>query len=300
MNPLRLGPITIERIVEIDALWFDPEWLCPAFGDDLLKRHADWLGQPFFDASARKIALSFHSFLIRTPRLNILVDTCNGNHKRRGGKLGWQNQLASSAYLDNLRRAGLAPEDIDLVMCTHLHADHVGWNTRLQDGRWVPTFPNARYLMARPDVDHYAAQHAARPAVPVGQGAWEDSVLPVMAAGLADLVDMHHAVENGLDDGVWTEPAPGHTPGQVTIHVKGAGREAILSGDVIHHPILVAEPDLPMFADHDPAQARLTRRALLARCADTSTLLLPAHFPAPTAGRICSCAAGFRFSFANS
>ncbi|MFT3805062.1 MAG: MBL fold metallo-hydrolase [Burkholderiaceae bacterium] len=297
MTPIRLGKTTIERISEVDAMWFDPEWLCPDIDDEVLRRHADWLGMPFFDAGARKIALSFHSYLIRTPGRNILVDTCNGNHKPRGPRVAWQNQLASDQYLTNLARAGLRPEDIDIVMCTHLHTDHVGWNTVLKDGRWVPTFPNARYLMARDEFDHFAALHAAAPAYPVNHGAWIDSVLPVVDAGLADIVDMRHVVEAGLDDGIWMEPAPGHTPGHVTIHVKGGGADAIMSGDIIHHPILVAEPDLTMFADYDPARGRQARRSLLERCADTSTLLLTAHFPAPTAGRICSCGESFRFRF---
>lgn len=297
MTPLNFGRTTVERIVEVDTMWFDPEWLYPNITDEVLARNAEWLGPRLFDATARKVPLSFHSYLIRTPQFNILVDTCNGNHKVRTPKVAWQDRLASDAYLRNLAAAGLRPEDIHIVMCTHLHTDHVGWNTYLKDGRWVPTFPNARYLMARQEYEHFAQLFASKPEYPVAHGSFEDSVLPVVQAGLHELVDMHHVVDGHLDDGVWMEPAPGHTPGHVTIHVKGGGQEAIMSGDIIHHPILLAEPGLQMYADFDAEMGRRTRMRLIERCADTSTLLLSAHFPAPTAGHVCSCGDAFRFRF---
>lgn len=297
MKPLAFGKTTVERIVEIDTYWFEPEWLYANITDEQLRRHQDWLGPRFYDRQARKVALSFHSYLIRTPHHNILVDTCNGNHKPRGPKVWWQDQLAADTYLTNLARAGLTPEDIDIVLCTHLHTDHVGWNTQLKDGRWVPTFPNARYLMAKPDFDHFTKLHAAGPDYPVNHGSWVDSVLPVVDAGLAEIVDMNHVVEGNLTDGVWMEPAPGHTPGHVTIHLKGGGHDAIMTGDIFHHPILLAEPGLEMYADWDRAQLLQSRRKILERCADASTLLLTAHFPAPTAGRVCSCGEAFRFKF---
>lgn len=297
MKPLTFGRTTVERIAEVEAMWFDPEWLYPNITDEHLARHADWLDARVFDATARKFPLSFHSWLIRTPQLNILVDTCNGNHKSRGPKMAWQNQLASDTYLSNLARAGLRPEDIDVVMCTHLHTDHVGWNTRLHNGRWVPTFPNARYLMARDEFEHFRRLHATQPDYPVNHGSWVDSVLPVVDAGLADVVDMNHLVDGTLTDGVWMEPAPGHTPGHITIHVNGGGHDAIMTGDIIHHPILMAEPELQMYADWNVELGRQTRRRLLERCADTSTLMLTGHFPAPTAGHVCSCGDAFRFRF---
>jgi glyoxylase-like metal-dependent hydrolase (beta-lactamase superfamily II) len=297
MKTLRFGASTVERIVEMDTLWFDPAAFYPEIAPDAIERHARALGPRLIDPVTKKIALSFHSYLIRTPRLNILVDTCNGNHKPRGPKVAWQDQLASNTYLENLACAGLRPEDIDLVLCTHLHTDHVGWNTCLRDGRWVPTFPKARYLMARQEFEHFARLHEAKPAYPVNHGSWEDSVLPVVATGQAELVDMTHRVTGDLDDGIWLEPACGHTPGHVTIHVKGGGRDAIMSGDIIHHAISLAEPDLAMYADYDPQMGRQTRRRLLERCADTSTLLLTGHFPAPTAGHVCSNGDAFTFRF---
>lgn len=297
MRTLEFGATTVDRIVEVDTMWFDAASFYPNIEPGTVERHAKTLGPRLIHPQTGKLALSFHSYLIRTRHHNILVDTCNGNHKPRGPKVGWQNMLASDAYLGNLARVGMQPEDIDIVLCTHLHCDHVGWNTRLVDGRWVPTFPNARYLMAREEFEHFARLHEARPDYPVNHGAWEDSVLPVVAAGQADIVEMSHVVEGELGEGIWTEPAPGHTPGHVTIHLKGGGQDAIMSGDIIHHPLSLVEPRLEMYADFDREQGKQMRRKLVERCADTSTLLLTGHFPSPTAGHVCSCGDGFRFRF---
>ena len=296
MKPLTLGSTRIERIVEVDTMWFDPAWLYPNIDPQMVLRHEHWLGPKLVHPQTRQLSLSFHSYLVRTPHLNILVDTCNGNHKTRTERTQWQHMLDTD-YLGSLARAGLRPQDIDVVMCTHLHTDHVGWNTQLRDGRWVPTFPNARYVMARQEFEYFDRLHRAGPEYPVNHGAWSDSVLPVLESGQVDLVDMDHVVAGHLDDGIWLEPAVGHTIGGVTIHVKDGGQEAIMSGDIIHHPILLAEPELKMAADFDPAAGRSVRERLVHRCADTSTLLLTGHFPDPTAGHVCSHGDGFRFRF---
>lgn len=298
MKTLRFGEARVDKIVEVDTMWFDAASFYPNIEPGTVERHARTLGPHFIDARSGRLALSFHSYLIRTRHRNILIDTCNGNDKPRGPKVGWQNMLKSSTYLANLARLGMHPEDIDIVLCTHLHCDHVGWNTRLVDGKWVPTFPNARYVMAREEFEHFARLHAEQPAYPVNHGAWEDSVLPVVAAGQADIVAMSHVVESELGERVWTEPAPGHTPGHITVHIEGAGQEAIMSGDIIHHPLSLVEPGLEMYADFDREQGKQMRRKLVERCADTATLLLTGHFPSPTAGRICSCGDRFTFRFA--
>lgn len=297
MRPLTLGRLQVDRIVEIDTIWFDTRAFYPSLDEATIARFQRELGPRLMHPGTGRIALSFHSYLVRTPELTILVDTCNGAHKPRTPKVAWQDRLPEGEYPGNLARAGVRPEDVDLVMCTHLHCDHVGWNTRLADGRWVPTFPNARYLMARDEFEHFDRMHRAGPDYPVNHGSWEDSVLPVVASGQADIVGMRHVVAGALGDGVWMEPAPGHTPGHVTIHLRSQGQEAILSGDILHHPISMALPDLAMYADWNPDLGRATRRALLERCADTSTLLLTGHFPAPTAGRVVSSGEAFAFRF---
>lgn len=298
MTPLKLGRLQVDRIVELDTVWFDTRAFYPSLDEAGIAHFQRELGPRLMHPQTGHIALAFHSYLIRTPELTILVDTCNGAHKPRTPKVAWQHQLPEGEYLGNLARAGVRPEEVDLVMCTHLHCDHVGWNTRRVDGRWVPTFPNARYLMARDEFEHFDRLHRAGPDYPVNHGAWEDSVLPVVASGQAQIVEMRHQVEGALGDGVWIEPAPGHTPGHITVHLRAQGREAILSGDILHHPISMALPDLAMYADWDPVLGRATRRALLERCADTDTLLLTGHFPAPTAGHVISVGDAFAFSFA--
>lgn len=189
---------------------------------------------------------------------------------------------------------GVAPEDVDFVMCTHLHVDHVGWNTRLIDGRWVPTFPNARYLFGRRELEHWQSVAAAVPEAPVNHGSYQDSVLPVVEAGQAVLVDDGHT----LDDGIWVEDAPGHTPGNTMVRLKSADANAVLTGDTIQHPLQLARPDWSSAFCDDPAQSRESRTRLIEGAADTDTLVLTGHFPDPVAGRIVSAASGgFRFRF---
>ncbi len=297
MKTITLGNINIDQLVEYDTIFLNSQWMYHNVENEMLLRAQKELGPKFVQPGTLKLGLSFHSFLIRTRGKNILVDTCNGNHKHRGERMQWQHMLDSPNYMNNLANFGLRPEDIDIVLCTHLHTDHIGWNTRLLDGRWVPTFPNAKYVMARQEFDHFNRLHAAKPDYPVGHGSFADSVLPIVEAGQAEFVDMNHLVEGNLDDGVWLEPATGHTPGHVTVHVKGGGVEAIMTGDMIHHPIVFLEPTLETKHDFDKEQNNRTRKRVLERLADTKDLLLTAHFISPTAGRVCSCASGFSFKF---
>ncbi|MGH7101937.1 MAG: MBL fold metallo-hydrolase [Acetobacteraceae bacterium] len=295
MRVQQIGANRIEKVPEIGRLAVEPSFLFGNITPEIIARHRDWLGPRLVEPGTDRLLLSFHSYLIRTAHHTILVDTCNGNHKNRPSMPAWH--MLDTAYLADLRRLGVAPEDVDFVMCTHLHADHVGWNTRLSGGRWVPTFPRARYLMARTEFEHFNALHQADPESPVNRGSFADSVLPVAEHGQVDLVESSHAIERHLEDGVWLESAPGHSPGNVNVHVKGGGRHAVLSGDVIHHPIQFAEPALANPADIDKALALRTRLTLMRRYADTATVVLTGHFPAPTAGWIRSQGERFRFHF---
>jgi glyoxylase-like metal-dependent hydrolase (beta-lactamase superfamily II) len=288
MRTQSIGAATIDRVVELDRFVFKPHWLFRDLGADVILRHRADLGPRLIDFETNGLILSFHSYLIRTRHRVILVDTCNGNHKQRPG-VAWQHMLAGTDYLRNLAQLGLRAEDIDTVICTHLHGDHVGWNTQLVGGRWVPTFPKAKYVMARRDYDHFAGL-ALHPAL-------ADSVSPVVEAGQAEFVDIAAAGRHHLDDHVWLEAAPGHTPGHVVIHVAGPDRTAVLSGDVIHHPIQFVEPALANLGDIDPAMARRTRQSLLAAACANQSLLLTGHFPSPTAGLVVAAGDGFRFAF---
>lgn len=242
--------------------------------------------QRFVDVAAGLLRMSFHSLIVRTPQGVLLVDSCVGNHKHRPVIPEWH--LQEFPYLDRLRIVGLTPDDIDYVCCTHLHGDHVGWNTRLENGRWVPTFRNARYLFAEQEVSYWEELHAAEPDNMYVQ-VWEDSVLPVLEAGLVDRVAADHEVVSG----VRLRPAPGHTPGNIVIDVTDGRSSAVLSGDVLHHPVQVERPDWMAVFDDDGERAARTRRELLERIADSDTWLMGAHFSGPSALRIRGDGDGF-------
>lgn len=284
-----VGRIRIDRVVEFEQPLIPPAVLLPEVDDAVLSRHRGWLEPDLLDPDSGCLVVSFHSFAIRTPRNLILVDTCSGNDRERPGKPRYHRK--SWPYLENLAKAGIAPEAVDFVLCTHLHVDHVGWNTHLLDGRWVPTFPNARYLFDRQEWDFWQAEYETERFT--DDPFYEDSILPVIAAGQVDFVSGDHQI----DPWVRLEPSPGHTPGHVCVRVRDGAGEAVMTGDMMHHPLQCAEPALSSCFCVDPEQSRRTRRAFLERHADGDVLVLPAHFPAPTGGRVRSAGEGFRFSF---
>ena len=176
------------------------------------------------------------------------------------------------------------------MMCTHMHADHIGWNTVLEDGRWVPTFPRARYLFSRIEYEHWTAHPDPSP---IRRNAFNDSVLPVVEAGRADMIEDGHEVDGAFR----VELAPGHTPGNVHIRLASKGSEAMFAGDVVHHPIQVYRPDWSTVACIDPVASAASRRRLLETCCERGALLLPAHFPAPHGGRVREAPGGFKLEW---
>jgi glyoxylase-like metal-dependent hydrolase (beta-lactamase superfamily II) len=295
MQQLTIGEMRIDRLVEIPALPLDKAFLFANVTDEVIAANRDWLDHRFIEPGTDRFILSHHSYVVRTPRWTAIVDTCCGNHKDRPGAPFW-HQL-NQPYIENMAALGVRPEDVDFVMCTHLHVDHVGWNTRLVDGRWVPTFPKARYLMGRTEYDHWDQQHRQNPDRLVNRGSFQDSVLPVVAAGQAEFVACDHCVFDDREASFRFVPAPGHTIGNMMIDLRGGHDHAVVSGDVIHHPIQCAAPWLSNAADFDLDVARATRVKLLEQLADTPSILLPAHFPGPTAGRVISNREAFRFAF---
>ena len=290
MHTLHIGDIRIDRLVETEGPFADADFLLPEIQPGLLEANADWLYPRFVEPVTNKIVMSFHSLILTTPRSTILVDCCVGNDKERPSRPGWHKQ--NTPWLDKLLTLGLTPEDIDIVLCTHLHADHVGWNTRLIDGRWVPTFPNARYVFGRTEYDYWEqACREHKGEAPLNHGCFDDSVLPVIEAGKAVLVDHDHQLETGI----WLAPAPGHTPGNVIVHVQSQDQHAILTGDVMHSAIQLANPDLSSRFCLDPLTSRVTRHKLIETYADSNVTLLPAHFPTPTAGTIVRLANAFSY-----
>jgi glyoxylase-like metal-dependent hydrolase (beta-lactamase superfamily II) len=289
MTTWRFGDTTIDRVVEFQEPVFPAPAIFPDATAVAIEAHRAWLEPRLLDPATGHLVLSFHTFVVRTPRRTIVVDTCGGNDKPRPGKPRYHQKRWP--YLERLAAAGVKPEDVDVVVCTHLHVDHVGWNTRLVDGRWVPTFPRARYLFARREWEFWCEEY--RSARFTSDPYHEDSIVPVLDAGQVDLVEGDHRI----DESVWLEPTPGHTPGHVCVHVAGGGREAVMSGDLMHHAVQCAEPDWSSCFCVDPAHSRRTRRAFLERYAGTDTLIMPAHFPAPSAGRIVRAGGAWRFRF---
>ncbi len=289
MSGWAIDKIKVDQVVEFAGAIFEPAVIFPKSTPAAIESHRHWLEPNLMDPKSKLLILSFHSFVVRTPRHAILVDTCGGNEKNRPEKPRYH--MKSWPYLERLASAGVAPEAVDLVLCTHLHVDHVGWNTRLRDGRWVPTFPRAKYLFGRAEWEHW--QEQAKRAGGKIERHHEDSVLPVIEAGQAVFVETDHEIEEGIR----LEPSPGHTPGHVCVHLAAAGREAVITGDMMHHALQVAEPDWSTCFCTDPDLAARTRRAFFERYGGTDALILPGHFPTPTVGRIVRAGIGWRFAF---
>jgi glyoxylase-like metal-dependent hydrolase (beta-lactamase superfamily II) len=244
-----------------------------------------------FDASEGAFVVSIHSWLVRTKRHTILIDACSGNHKDR--PLSPRFHRLDTPFLSRLHAAGADPAEIDYVMCTHFHVDHVGWNTHLRDGRWVPTFPKAKYVFSRAERDRWDPQRGAANK-PVGTHAvYLDSVLPVIEAGQDLMVEGEDEIAGCLR----IMPTPGHTPGHVSIRLLSGGREGIFTGDVMHQPIQIYYPAWNSRYCEDQEAARRTRRRLLEHAAERDSLLMPTHFGAPHMGRVQRKGDGFTFTF---
>jgi glyoxylase-like metal-dependent hydrolase (beta-lactamase superfamily II) len=277
MSHWRVGDASITRVIEVENA-FRGTWLLPDATPDATQA-IDWL-RPLFAEEQGKLRMSAHSLIVRSGGLTILVDTGIGNDKDRPDVPGWHQRRGT--YLEAMAEAGFPRESIDRVVCTHLHVDHVGWNTMLIDGRWVPTFPNARYLFVRAEYEHWRKGNA---------GYFDDSVRPVVDAGLVEWTDP----DARITDEVFLEPTFGHTPGHVCVRVSSRGEEAVISGDLMHHPVQCARPDWATTFDVDPDRARAVRREFLHRHSDTATLVFGTHFATPSAGHIVRDGTAWRF-----
>jgi glyoxylase-like metal-dependent hydrolase (beta-lactamase superfamily II) len=284
------GPFDVRRIVEYEGPFVAADHLFPDATEQQIAASAAYQQPHFFDRDNHLLVMSFHSLLMRAGSKTILVDTCLGNDKPRPNVELWHQRQGS--YLADLAAAGVTPGDVDMVMCTHLHADHVGWNTRLENGQWVPTFPNAKYLFAKKEVDHWERQLEKGPSEAVNHDSWADSVAPILNAGQAVLVGS----EDEIATGVSILPAPGHTPGNVMLRLEERGDRAYVLGDAIHHPIQIDHPEWSSRFCHDPELSRRTREQILTRVVDENAWILPAHFPTPTAMKVSHSSAGFALS----
>ncbi|MGY4984962.1 MBL fold metallo-hydrolase [Streptomyces nigrescens] len=281
-----LGDITVHRIDEVALPPQTGPWLLPAATPDVVDQ-APWL-RPDFADEAGTLRLSSHTFAFSADGLRVLVDTGIGNGKTRANP-AWNN--LDSDYLTRLEAAGFPPQTIDLVILTHLHTDHVGWNTYADGDTWKPTFPNARYLTARTEWNYWATADMDE----ARRQMFRDSVHPIKDAGLLDLVDIP---EEGTEiaPGIRLIPTPGHTPGHLAVELHGRTATALITGDCIHHPVQLLHPGIGSCVDSDPHQAAATRHRLLASLADTGTLMLGTHFPSPTGGLVQSHGDSYRLT----
>ena len=287
MTGRQLGDMTISRVLEMNSPDFDPFGFFPETTAEDWEPHLEWMKPRAMDPVSGNLYFPMQSYVLRTRHHTILLDSCVGNDKDRPHRPSWHHKT-DSTYIDALAAHGLAPGDIDYVMCTHLHPDHVGWNTKLEDGRWVPTFPNAEYVFSRKEFEYWRDFSAEKPLEHI-----IDSVLPIEAAGRAKLVKSDHAI----DDSVWLEPTPGHTPDHFAIRLSSAGEDAVFSGDLMHSPIQCRHPEWAARPDYDREVARQTRRAFLERYCESGVLVCTAHFPLPSAGWIVPEGNAFRFEY---
>jgi glyoxylase-like metal-dependent hydrolase (beta-lactamase superfamily II) len=272
MNEIKLGDVTVTRIEEMHGPIMPTGAFFPDLPEQAWQEHRDMLVPDHLGAEDDMVHVAMQTWLLRSDGRTILIDTGVGNDKHRPAVAVWDHLRLD--YLGRLAAAGVRPEDVDLVINTHLHVDHVGWNTRLVDGNWVPTFPNAIYLMPRADFHHWNPANNPDIAGGVNEHVFEDSVAPVYAAGQVRLWEDAHTVDAGLR----LEAAPGHTPGSSVVVLRSGTDRALFAGDLVHTPLQVLHPGHDScFCEH-PTEARATRRRLLGWAADANALVLPAHF----------------------
>jgi len=286
MKTISLGSLTIENVVETIG-FHESDFLFPDLKDYQLKSHLNWLSPDFIDPKTGNLIMVFQSYVVKTKNSNILIDTCVGNDKNRINRPFWHKQ--KKPYLEKLNKLGLSPDDIDYVMCTHLHADHVGWNTKFENNKWVPTFPNAKYIFSKKEYDFWLRETNINKEK--NHGSFQDSVLPVIENGKYDLVSSDFSIEDFL----FFEDAPGHTPGNMVINLFSGGGHAVLCGDTIHHAIQLAYPEVSSRFCEDPIESAKTRIKLLNKLVNTGSLILPAHFP--KIGTIESSKKGFYLNY---
>ena len=275
----QVGRVKITRVVEMDLPV--PSRVLPEATPAELRK-MPWLYPHFVSADGGTLHLSVHALLVEAPGLRLVVDTCIGNDRPR--EISGGVALATS-FLEDMAAIGWTRDSVDAVICTHLHVDHVGWNTMLENGKWMPTFPRARYLIGRSEYEYWSATEDDEQRAMLG-----DSIQPIVDAGLVELVEPEHVVSPEIR----LTPSFGHTPGHVSVLIESDGQRAAITGDIAHHPSQMAHLGWS-FGDSDKAQGIATRSRLFGEWADQPILVIGTHFAAPTAGHILRDGAAFRF-----
>ncbi|MEV0616588.1 MBL fold metallo-hydrolase [Nonomuraea sp. NPDC050404] len=286
---ITLGDVTITRIWEYSGpVGMTPEAFFPEGSPGTWQEHASWLEPHFVDPGTRIVNGAIQTWLLRSEGRNILIDTGVGNHKERPYSPFWSR--LNTGFLDNLARAGVRPQDVDLVVNTHLHVDHVGWNTYLDGRTWVPTFPNATYLIPKADFDFWNPANEHKPMFGRGnQNVFEDSVAPVHEAGLTRLWEDSYTIDANLR----LDLTPGHTPGSSVVTLESGTDRAVFVGDLLHSPVQFVDPDTNSCFCEDPAESRAARRRVLGWAADQGALVIPAHLPGQGAAEVARDGSGF-------
>ena len=288
-----VGDATITRVEETNLPSYPLRDIFPDFTDAHMAEHKAWLAPHHYEAETGKIRLSVHSWLLEVGGKKILIDSCCGNNKAKPGRPFWH--MLNLPYLERLAAAGARPEEIDMVMCTHLHHDHVGWNTQQKDGKWVPTFPNARYVFSKPDVDYFSKVDADPKEGPAELGTFRECVVPILEYGKADLVS---GGPYRLNDFIEIELGARPFARSRVLQARKQGQARRVHRRCRHHLLQVYYPDWNFPKNSDAAQARVSRRKVLDYCASSGALVFPGHVGLPFAGRVEATAKGFRPDFA--
>lgn len=284
---VQVGEVEITRIEEI--MLAEPSTLFAEWRPEHLAENRHWLIPRFYDPAGDAFPTSIHTWLVRTKRHVIVIDTAGGNGKERPASPRFHR--LDTPYLERLRAAGVSPAQVDTVICTHLHVDHVGWNTTKVGDRWVPTFPNATYIFSRTECEARDPKRGAATKPPATHFVFLDSVQPIIEAGKAKIVEGNER----LTDEITLMPTPGHAPGQMAVRLRSRGEEAMFIADVMHQPVQIVYPAWNSKYCEDPEVARRTRKHVLEHCAEHRSLVLPAHFGSPHAGRVVRSGERFRF-----
>ena len=284
---VRIGDITVSRMEESYGPGFPADMLMPAWDPGVREEAGPDTIAQFIDPTTDQALLSIHTWVVRTPQKTILVDTCNGNHKQRNME---DMAMLNTDWLERLMASGVQPDDVDAVVCTHIHLDHVGWNTTLVDGEWVPTFPNARYYINKTEYEFWNPAVTDQKGLEFNEYVFGDSILPVFDR---DMVELWEGDACQVDDSLRLELQAGHTPGHAIGWLESKGEHGLLSGDTMHSAVQAYRPDWNSGFCLDAEGSVATRRTVLQEAVERNAILMPAHFSAPHAFRVQEKGSGF-------
>jgi glyoxylase-like metal-dependent hydrolase (beta-lactamase superfamily II) len=288
VHSLRVGPFSVHRVADIDRVKWPATAMFRALSGEALVRAAARTPAGMVDVEGGGILLSFNSYIVETPDAVVLIDAGIGNDKERHDRPLWHRR--SSRFLEALDALSFPADRIDVVINTHLHADHVGWNTSTVGGAWVPTFPRARYVTPKDELAYWSKLYETQGAETL-HGAYADSVAPLLTHGKLGAVETPCEIVPGLR----LEPASGHAPGMCVVRLNAAGTDILFLADVVHHPLQLSDPDTTSNFCMDPMMATATRRRILDECAARGTIVAPYHFPSPVFGRFQKAGVGYDY-----